>query len=77
MVKTLAQTFSGFERALRVPIEVHHRDAALGFNGPLRKRWKFGVGEVILVIHRNQRPGHMGCNTAHLLQRRRFDMHRQ
>ena len=77
VVKALAQTFSGLERKLRVLIEVDHRDAALGFNGPLGKRWKFGGREVVLVIHRNQRPGHMGGKLAHLLHRLRLDMHRQ
>ena len=58
VVEALAQEFRGLQRPLWISVEVNHRDTGLGVDRPLRKGGELGCRKVILVIHRNQRPGH-------------------
>ena len=77
MVKTLAQKFSCLERKLRIPIEIDHRDAGLGFDGPLGKGRQLGGGKIALVIHWHHCPRLMRRRLSNLVRRCRVNLHRQ
>ena len=77
MRQTPAQAFGGLQGKFRVVIKIHDSYAGMRTDGPLGKRGQFFGGEVVVVVHRDQRPGHERGGLTELFGDGGFHVYRQ